>query len=71
VANVAHLPGIVNFSLAMPMSTGFTVFQSAVWAAFALDGGIISPGGVGYDINCGCRLMTQHINTGRYQRPAQ
>ena len=34
VANVAHLPGIVNYSLAMPMSTGAMAFPSAVWRPF-------------------------------------
>ena len=57
VANVAHLPGIVNFSLAMPdIHWGYGCPIGGV-AAFDLDGGVVSPGGVGYDINCGCRLM--------------
>jgi len=33
-------------------------------AAFDLDGGIISPGGVGYDINCGCRLIATNLSLG-------
>lgn len=51
VANVAMLPGIVGASLAMPdihMGYGFAIGGVA---AFRLDGGVISPGGVGYDIN--------------------
>jgi tRNA-splicing ligase RtcB len=51
VANVATLPGIVNASLAMPdihMGYGFTIGGVA---AFDTKDGIISPGGVGYDIN--------------------
>jgi len=51
VANVAMLPGIVGDSLAMPdvhMGYGFTIGGVA---AFDLDDGVISPGGVGYDIN--------------------
>jgi len=51
VANVAMLPGIVGDSLAMPdvhMGYGFTIGGVA---AFDLDSGVISPGGVGYDIN--------------------
>lgn len=51
VANVAMLPGIVGASFAMPdihMGYGFAIGGVA---AFDLDEGIISPGGVGYDIN--------------------
>ena len=64
VANVAHLPGIVNFSLAMPDVHWGYGFPIGGVAAFDLDGGIISPGGVGYDINCGCRLMTTNLTLG-------
>ncbi len=61
VANVAHLPGIVKYSLAMPdMHWGYG-FPIGGVAAFDAREGIISPGGVGYDINCGCRLMTTHL----------
>jgi len=57
VANVAHLPGIIKYSLAMPdMHWGYG-FPIGGVAAFDLDEGIISPGGVGYDINCGCRIL--------------
>jgi tRNA-splicing ligase RtcB len=62
VANVAHLPGIVTASLAMPdMHWGYG-FPIGGVAAFDLDEGVVSPGGVGYDINCGCRLMTTRLN---------
>lgn len=58
VANVAMLPGIVGASLAMPdMHWGYG-FPIGGVAAFDWDTGIISPGGVGYDINCGVRLAT-------------
>lgn len=51
VANVATLPGIVGASLAMPdIHTGYGFAIGGV-AAFDLKEGIISPGGVGYDIN--------------------
>ncbi len=51
VANVAILPGITGFSLAMPdIHTGYGFAIGGV-AAFDLKEGIISPGGVGYDIN--------------------
>jgi tRNA-splicing ligase RtcB len=57
VANVAWLPGIIKNSLAMPdMHWGYG-FPIGGVAAFDIDKGVISPGGVGYDINCGCRLM--------------
>jgi len=57
VANVATLPGIVGPSLAMPdIHTGYGFTIGGV-AAFDLKEGIISPGGVGYDINCGVRLV--------------
>ena len=61
VANVATLPGIIGHSLAMPdihLGYGFPIGGVA---AFDLDEGIVSPGGVGYDINCGCRLMTTQL----------
>ena len=58
VANVAALPGIVGHSLAMPDIHWGYGFPIGGVAAFDLDEGIVSPGGVGYDINCGCRLMT-------------
>ena len=58
VANVATLPGIVGHSLAMPDIHWGYGFPIGGVAAFNLDEGIVSPGGVGYDINCGCRLMT-------------
>ncbi len=58
VANVAHLPGIIQASLAMPdMHWGYG-FPIGGVAAFDVETGVISPGGVGYDINCGCRLMS-------------
>ena len=62
VANVAHLPGIVKYSLAMPdMHWGYG-FPIGGVAAFDMDRGVISPGGVGYDINCGCRLVTTRLS---------
>ncbi len=58
VANMATLPGIVGHALAMPDIHWGYGFPIGGVAAFDLDEGIVSPGGVGYDINCGCRLMT-------------
>lgn len=57
VANVATLPGIVGFSLAMPDIHWGYGFPIGGVAAMDVDGGIVSPGGVGYDINCGVRLV--------------
>jgi len=57
VANVACLPGIIKYSYAMPdihLGYGFAIGGVA---AMDLDTGVISPGGVGYDINCGVRLV--------------
>jgi tRNA-splicing ligase RtcB len=55
--NVAYLPGIIDASLAMPdMHEGYG-FPIGGVAAFDAEDGIVSPGGVGYDINCGVRLM--------------
>ena len=61
IVNVATLPGIVGHALAMPDVHWGYGFPIGGVAAFDLDEGIISPGGVGYDINCGCRLMTTHL----------
>lgn len=59
VANVATLPGIVGRSLAMPDIHWGYGFPIGGVAAFDPDqGGVVSPGGVGYDINCGVRLHT-------------
>jgi tRNA-splicing ligase RtcB len=56
VANVAHLPGIMGHSIAMPdMHWGYG-FPIGGVAAMNCQTGVISPGGVGYDINCGVRL---------------
>ncbi|MEO0070863.1 MAG: RtcB family protein [candidate division WOR-3 bacterium] len=57
VANVATLPGIVYASLAMPDIHWGYGFAIGGVAAFDINNGIISPGGVGYDINCGVRLL--------------
>jgi tRNA-splicing ligase RtcB len=60
-ANVAHLPGIVTASLAMPDIHWGYGFPIGGVAAFDLDNGVISPGGVGYDINCGVRLVASKL----------
>jgi len=59
VANVAFLPGIVRASIALPdIHWGYGFCIGAVAATDPEAGGVISPGGVGYDINCGVRLLT-------------
>jgi tRNA-splicing ligase RtcB len=61
VVNVATLPGIVKHSLAMPDIHWGYGFPIGGVAAFNMEDGIISPGGVGYDINCGVRLLTTSL----------
>ena len=61
VKNVACLPGIKKYSLAMPDAHQGYGFSIGGVAAFDLENGIISPGGVGYDINCGVRVLTTNI----------
>src|SRR3989338_5303023 len=58
VANVAFLPGIVKASLAMPdIHWGYGFPIGGVAATDIENGGVVSPGGVGFDINCGVRLL--------------
>ncbi len=57
VANVAHLPGLAGNSLAMPDIHWGYGFPIGGVAGCDVDSGVISPGGVGYDINCGVRLV--------------
>ena len=65
VANVATLPGIQKYSLAMPDIHWGYGFPIGGVAAFDVDGGVISPGGVGYDINCGVRLLRTDLEVGQ------
>jgi len=59
--NVATLPNIMKYSLAMPDIHQGYGFPIGGVAAIKWQGGIISPGGVGYDINCGVRLLSSQI----------
>ena len=61
VRNVAHLPGILGYSLAMPDIHFGYGFPIGGVAAFSVEDGVVSPGGVGYDINCGCRLLATDL----------
>ncbi len=62
ISNVAKLPGIISPALVMPDGHFGYGFPIGGVAAFNLDEGVISPGGVGYDINCGVRLMTSNMS---------
>ncbi len=71
VCNVGSLPGLVGPSLAMPdIHHGYGFCIGGV-AAFAADGGIVLPGGVGYDINCGVRLLATSIPATELARTAE
>jgi tRNA-splicing ligase RtcB len=59
--NVATLPGVVEPALAMPDAHEGYGFPVGGVAAFRATDGVISPGGVGYDINCGVRLLTTGV----------
>jgi tRNA-splicing ligase RtcB len=61
VRNVATLPGIVGPSLAMPDIHWGYGFPIGGVAAFDAEQGVVSPGGVGYDINCGVRLLRSEL----------
>ncbi|HUS64794.1 MAG TPA: RtcB family protein [Kofleriaceae bacterium] len=62
VANVAHLPGIIGHSIAMPDIHWGYGFPIGGVAAFDEEEGVLSPGGVGYDINCGVRLLASKLD---------
>lgn len=61
VRNVATLPGIVGPSIAMPDIHWGYGFPIGGVAAFDAEEGVVSPGGVGYDINCGVRLLRTEL----------
>ncbi len=61
LANTATLPGIVKYALAMPDFHQGYGFPIGGVAAMRRADGVISPGGVGYDINCGVRLMATQL----------
>jgi tRNA-splicing ligase RtcB (3'-phosphate/5'-hydroxy nucleic acid ligase) len=70
VANVAFLPGIQVASLAMPdIHWGYGFCIGGVCATDPDEGGVISPGGVGYDINCGVRLVRSNLLRRDVQEP--
>src|SRR2546427_11989444 len=57
VANAATMPGIVGKAMAMPDIHWGYGFPIGGVAAFDMDGGVISPGSIGFDVNCGVRLI--------------
>ncbi len=61
VANVAFLPGIVSYSMAMPDIHWGYGFPIGGVAATRVSDGVVSPGGVGFDINCGVRLLRTNL----------
>ena len=67
LVNISSLPGIQNWAVAMPDIHEGYGFPIGGVAAFDFDNGIISPGGIGYDINCGVRLLTSQIRYGEIQ----
>jgi len=71
VVNVACLPGLVGNSLAMPdIHYGYGFCIGGV-AAFPADDGLVLPGGVGYDINCGVRLIASSISVDEFAAAAE
>ncbi|MDW8012380.1 MAG: RtcB family protein [Bacteroidota bacterium] len=60
--NVATLPGIQSAAIVMPDAHEGYGFPIGGIAAMELDGGVISPGGIGYDINCGVRLLVSELS---------
>ncbi len=61
ITNVACLPGIRKYALCMPDGHRGYGFPIGGVAAFGLDDGVISPGGIGFDINCGVRLIKTNL----------
>ncbi|MBI4188546.1 MAG: RtcB family protein, partial [Chloroflexi bacterium] len=61
VVNVAFLPGIVGYSLAMPDIHWGYGFPIGGVAGTRAEDGVVSPGGVGFDINCGVRLLRANL----------
>lgn len=71
IKNVAMLPGILKSSIACPDAHQGYGFPIGGVAAFDLEKGIVSPGGVGYDINCGIRLLSTNITSKEFLKKAK
>lgn len=61
ITNVAALPGIVNYALCMPDGHWGYGFPIGGVAAMDVEDGVISPGGIGFDVNCGMRLVLTNL----------
>ena len=61
ITNVATLPGIINYAYTMPDAHSGYGFPIGGVAAMDLKEGVISPGGIGFDINCGMRLVLTNL----------
>ncbi len=61
LTNVATLPGIINYAMCMPDAHSGYGFPIGGVAAFDTEKGVISPGGIGFDINCGVRLVLTNL----------
>src|SRR3984893_19599949 len=62
ISNVATLPGITRYALCMPDGhSGYGFPIGGVAAMDVHEGGVISPGGIGFDINCGMRLVITNL----------
>ncbi len=70
VANVATLPGIVGYSLGMPDIHWGYGFPVGGVAATQAESGVVSPGGIGFDINCGVRLISTDLSREKIQEHA-
>ena len=66
LSNVAKLPGVIKHAIALSDIHSGYGFPIGGVAAFDLNKGVISPGGVGYDINCGVRLLTTNISKSEF-----
>src|ERR1700756_1462291 len=62
ISNVATLPGITRYALCMPDGHSGYGFPIGGVAAMDVKEGVISPGGIGFDINCGMRLITTQLS---------
>lgn len=71
VAHVAELPGVLGYSLAMPDIHWGYGFPIGGVAATSRDDGVVSPGGVGYDINCGVRLVATGLQESEVRAKSQ
>jgi tRNA-splicing ligase RtcB len=67
LVNTATLPGIVKYAMAMPDFHRGYGFPIGGVVAVRREGGVISPGGVGYDINCGVRLLASRMELGEVE----